>query len=45
MASEKIRSWRWRIKGMGLRVSAINTEDRGAIIGEEKAGEWALGRC
>ena len=30
---------------MSLRVSAIDAEDRGAIIGEEKAGEWALWRC
>lgn len=29
---------------MGLRVSPINAENRGAIIGEEKAGKRALGR-
>lgn len=30
---------------MGLRVSSIDAENGGAIIGEEKAGEWGLGRC
>ena len=28
---------------MGLRMTSINAEDRGAVIGEEEAREWALG--
>ena len=27
---------------MGLRMSSIDAEDRGAVIGEKKAGKWAL---
>ena len=30
---------------MGLRMSSIDAEDRGAVIGEEKAGKGALGHC
>lgn len=30
---------------MGLRVTPINAENAGAVVGEEKAGKWALRRC
>lgn len=28
---------------MGSRMGAINAKNGGAIVGEEKAGKWALG--
>ena len=30
---------------MGLRMGSINAENGCAIVSEEKAGKWALGRC
>lgn len=30
---------------MGLRMGSIDAENGGAIVGEEKAGKWAWGRC
>lgn len=29
---------------MGSRMGSINAKNRGAIVGEEEAGKWALGR-
>lgn len=29
---------------MGLRVGTIDAKNGGAIVGEEKASKWALGR-
>ena len=39
----RIRSWRRKIRGTGLSMGSINAENGGAIVGEEKAGGWALG--
>lgn len=30
---------------MGLRMGSVDAEDGGAVVGEEQAGKWALGRC
>ncbi len=43
MATQRIRRWRGRFRGMSLRMGSINAENGGAIVGEEKASKWALG--
>ena len=43
MAFGKVRNGRRKIRSTGLSMGSINAENGGAIVGEEKAGEWALG--